>query len=177
MLTLTYRENMTDRARMARDFDVFMKRIRRIFPGFEYVCVFEEQKRGAWHAHLAVQRVQSHYLHKGVLVKSYDLLRAVWRAGWVKGTSISRGLVGTPSATLRSSPRTSQSTCLKPSMRVVWGIAIGLAEKPFLSLSWCVVLLLTSGGLALICWVCFSSSTALEPFTLRTSTAAACTWR
>ena len=26
-----------DRARMARDFDVFMKRIRRIFPGFEYV--------------------------------------------------------------------------------------------------------------------------------------------
>lgn len=80
MLTLTYRENMTDRARMARDFDVFMKRIRRIFPGFEYVCVFEEQKRGAWHAHLAVQRVQSHYLHKGVLVKSYDLLRAVWRA-------------------------------------------------------------------------------------------------
>ena len=53
MLTLTYRENMMDRARMARDFDVFMKRIRRIFPGFEYVCVFEEQKRGAWHAHLA----------------------------------------------------------------------------------------------------------------------------
>ena len=35
MLTLTYRENMMDRARMARDFDVFMKRIRRIFPGFE----------------------------------------------------------------------------------------------------------------------------------------------
>ena len=31
----------------------------------QYVCVFEEQKRGAWHAHLAVQRVQSHYLHKG----------------------------------------------------------------------------------------------------------------
>jgi hypothetical protein len=80
MLTLTYRENMTDRAQIARDFDVFMKRIRRIFPRFEYVCVFEEQKRGAWHAHIAVQRVQSHYLHKGTLVKSYDLLRAVWRA-------------------------------------------------------------------------------------------------
>ena len=29
---------------------------------------------------MAVQRVQSHYLHRGVLVKSYDLLRAVWRA-------------------------------------------------------------------------------------------------
>lgn len=80
MLTLTYKENVEDRARMARDFDVFMKRIRRIFPRFQYVCVFERQKRGAWHAHMAVQRVQSHYLHRGVLVKSYDLLRAVWRA-------------------------------------------------------------------------------------------------
>lgn len=80
MLTLTYRENMEDRAKMARDFDVFMKRIRRVFPGFEYVCVFERQKRGAWHAHIAVPRVLSHYLHKGTLVKSYDLLRAVWRA-------------------------------------------------------------------------------------------------
>ena len=80
MLTLTYKENVEDRARMARDFDVFMKRIRRIFPHFQYVCVFERQKRGAWHAHMAVQRVQSHYLHRGVLVKSYDLLRAVWRA-------------------------------------------------------------------------------------------------
>lgn len=80
MLTLTYRENMCDRGRMARDFDVFIKRIRRVLPGFEYVCVFERQKRGAWHAHIAVQRVLSHYLHKGVLVRSYDLLRAIWRA-------------------------------------------------------------------------------------------------
>lgn len=80
MLTLTYRENMTDRARMQRDFDVFMKRVRRIFPGFQYVCVFERQKRGAWHAHIAVHRLLSHYVVKGVMVKSYDLLRTVWRA-------------------------------------------------------------------------------------------------
>ncbi|MBS0172535.1 MAG: hypothetical protein JSR64_00685 [Nitrospira sp.] len=80
MLTLTYRENMVDRARMQRDFDVFMKRVRRIFPGFQYVCVFERQKRGAWHAHIAVRRLLSHYVVKGVMVKSYDLLRTVWRA-------------------------------------------------------------------------------------------------
>ena len=30
LLTLTYRENMTDRDRMQRDFDVFMKRLRRV---------------------------------------------------------------------------------------------------------------------------------------------------
>lgn len=80
MLTLTYQENMLERARMARDFDVFMKRVRRILPTFEYVCVFEQQKRGAWHAHIAVQRISSHYLYRGTLVKSYDLLRSVWRA-------------------------------------------------------------------------------------------------
>lgn len=79
MLTLTYRENMQDRARMARDFDVFMKRVRRAIPDFQYVCVFERQKRGAWHAHIAVPRVLSHYLHKGVLLRSYDFLRSLWR--------------------------------------------------------------------------------------------------
>lgn len=79
MVTLTYRDNVTDRARMARDFDVFVKRVRRVVPDFQYVCVFEKQKRGAWHAHIAVPRVLSHYLHKGALVRSYDLLRSLWR--------------------------------------------------------------------------------------------------
>lgn len=80
MLTLTYRENQTSRERMARDFDVFVKRLRRVIPDFQYVCVFEQQKRGAWHAHIAVPRVLSHYLHKGQFVRSYDLLRSMWRA-------------------------------------------------------------------------------------------------
>lgn len=79
LLTLTYREEVTDRARMQRDFDVFMKRVKRVLPGFEYICVFERQKRGTWHAHIAVRRFASHYLHKGALVKSYDLLRSMWR--------------------------------------------------------------------------------------------------
>lgn len=79
LLTLTYRENMLDRERMARDFDAFVKRVRRVITGFEYVCVFERQKRGAWHAHIAVRRVMSHYVQKGVMVKSYDLLRSMWR--------------------------------------------------------------------------------------------------
>jgi hypothetical protein len=79
LLTLTYKENVTDRGRMARDFDVFVKRVRRVIPTFEYVCVFERQKRGAWHAHIAVPRILSHYVHKGLLVRSYDLLRSMWR--------------------------------------------------------------------------------------------------
>jgi hypothetical protein len=79
MLTCTYRENMVDRARIVRDLDAMIKRIRRVIPGFEYLYVLERQKRGAWHAHFAVKRVQSHYLQGGVLVKSYDMLRAMWR--------------------------------------------------------------------------------------------------
>ena len=79
LLTLTYRENMVDRERIARDLDVFVKRVRRVIPGFEYVCAFETQKRGAWHAHLAVRKVLAHYAVKGRLVKSYDLLRSMWR--------------------------------------------------------------------------------------------------
>lgn len=79
MVTLTYRDNMQDRSRMARDFDVFVKRVRRVITGFQYVCVFERQTRGAWHAHIAVPRVLSHYLHHGVMVRSYDLLRSMWR--------------------------------------------------------------------------------------------------
>lgn len=80
LLTLTYRENMTDRERMQRDFDVFMKRLRRVAPGVQYICVFERQKRGAWHAHIAVPRVLPWYLHKGQMIRSYDLLRSLWRA-------------------------------------------------------------------------------------------------
>lgn len=79
LLTLTYRENMQDRDRMARDLDVFIKRVHRVISGFEYVCVFERQKRGAWHAHLAVRRILSHYLQRGIMVRSYDLLRSMWR--------------------------------------------------------------------------------------------------
>lgn len=80
MITLTYKENVLDRERMARDFDVFMKRLRRALPDIQYVCVFERQKRGAWHAHIAVPRVLSHYMHKGTFVKSYTLIRAIWSA-------------------------------------------------------------------------------------------------
>ena len=79
LLTLTYRENMVDRERMARDLDVFIKRVRRVISGFEYVCVFERQKRGAWHAHIAVRRILTHYVQRGIMVKSYDLLRSMWR--------------------------------------------------------------------------------------------------
>lgn len=79
MLTLTTRENIADRATFARHLDAFFKRVRRVFPNFEYVCVLERQKRGAWHAHVAVRKFAAFLPHKGTLVKSYNLFRALWQ--------------------------------------------------------------------------------------------------
>ena len=52
-LTLTYKENMTDYARLSRDFDLFKHRLEYYLgEKIQYVCVPEQQKRGAWHLHI-----------------------------------------------------------------------------------------------------------------------------
>lgn len=68
MITLTYRENMQDRGRLARDWKAFVRRIRRVM-GFEYVATHERQKRGAWHMHVAVRGRQN-----------YRLVRSIWQS-------------------------------------------------------------------------------------------------
>lgn len=68
LLTLTYRENMQDRERLHRDWQAFVRRLRKV-QGFEYVAVVERQKRGAFHIHVAIRGRQN-----------YRLLRSVWRS-------------------------------------------------------------------------------------------------
>ena len=51
-LTLTHAENMTDIDLAHKGLDIFLKRVKRLFPRFAYVCVTEFQKRGAVHFHL-----------------------------------------------------------------------------------------------------------------------------
>lgn len=80
MITLTYQDNVTDRDTHLRNFDVFIKRVRRLIPSFEYVVTHELQKRGAWHSHLAVHRILPVYTYKNQLVKSYTLLTHLWRS-------------------------------------------------------------------------------------------------
>lgn len=67
MLTLTYRANQTDWEQLTRDFKLFVRRMRKAFPSFEYVAVPERQKRGAWHMHIAI---------KGRL--NAKIVRSVW---------------------------------------------------------------------------------------------------
>ena len=54
-LTLTYKENMTDYARLSHDFDLFKQRLEyHLKEKIQYVCVPEQQKRGAWHLHVVL---------------------------------------------------------------------------------------------------------------------------
>lgn len=80
LLTLTYKENQQCEETMKRHLEEFVRRLRRVIPGFCYVVGYERQKRGAFHAHMAVHHIQSHFMQSGVRVKSFDLIRAVWRS-------------------------------------------------------------------------------------------------
>ena len=68
---------------MKAHFKEFVRRLKRYIPGFVYVAAFEQQKRGAWHVHIATHRLPmklSPDVEKpGVKVKSFNLLRALWR--------------------------------------------------------------------------------------------------
>lgn len=68
LLTLTYRENVTDFKRAADDLNRFVRKVKVHLPGWLYVAVAEQQKRGAWHWHLAVRGRQD-----------VELLRRLWR--------------------------------------------------------------------------------------------------
>lgn len=81
LLTLTYRANVTDRDLVMQHLKEFVRRMRRVLPGFAYVAAFEQQARGAWHVHLAIHKLPRELPHaSGVKVKSWSIVRAVWRS-------------------------------------------------------------------------------------------------
>lgn len=83
LLTLTYRANEMDLARVKRDLKEFQRRMARHLPGFGFVGAFEEQKRGAWHVHAGIRKIPKVFTvkanGKAVRVKSFELIRSVWR--------------------------------------------------------------------------------------------------
>lgn len=80
LLTLTYRANVTDSALCRKHLKEFVRRIRRVVLGFAYVAAFEKQQRGAWHVHLAVHALPRELQWSGCKVKSYSVVRAIWRS-------------------------------------------------------------------------------------------------
>lgn len=69
LLTLTYRENMTDYDRANADLTRFVRLVKARMPEWVYIAVPEKQKRGAWHWHMAVRDRQD-----------VEVLRALWRS-------------------------------------------------------------------------------------------------
>lgn len=81
LLTLTYRANQTDLAVTKRHMKEFVRRIRRVIPGFSYVAAFERQERGAWHVHMAMHRLPKDLpWGTAVKAKSFNVVRAIWRS-------------------------------------------------------------------------------------------------
>jgi hypothetical protein len=79
LFTLTYKANQTDLDLCKRHFELLRKRMNRLLGSFCYVAAFEQQERGAWHIHIATHALPRAFYVKGVHVKSFNVIRAMWR--------------------------------------------------------------------------------------------------
>lgn len=77
-VTLTFADNITDLDIAHKEFDKFMKRLKRRYGGFKYAAVVEFQKRGAVHYHFVSDLP---YIPK-------DELAEIWRNGFVRINNI-----------------------------------------------------------------------------------------
>jgi hypothetical protein len=54
-VTLTYAENMMDTKKLYKDFELFVRKLKRKYNNVEYMSVIEPQARGAWHCHVLLK--------------------------------------------------------------------------------------------------------------------------
>jgi len=52
LFTITFKKNVVEKAEASSILNVLLTSIRSFCPSFNYVCVAERQKRGAWHFHM-----------------------------------------------------------------------------------------------------------------------------
>lgn len=79
LLTLTYRENQSDRELCKRHFKLWVKRMKRALGEFRYCASFEVQERGAMHVHIACHKLPQHANYHGVRIKAWRLGTEAWR--------------------------------------------------------------------------------------------------
>ena len=77
--TLTYKVNVQDREVVLKHLDAFRRRVVALFGEWRYVATIERQERGAFHIHLATHALPVRLLQGGVRVKSWDVMRRIWR--------------------------------------------------------------------------------------------------
>ena len=79
MITLTYKENMQDKEKLSYDWKILSKWIKRyIGAEIAYIAVIELQKRGAYHLHIPIKRVDGYKL----IIPQAEL-----QAHWQHGTA------------------------------------------------------------------------------------------
>jgi hypothetical protein len=79
MLTLTYRANQQDLALCRKHFAAWLRKMRKALPCFRGVWGFERQERGAWHVHVACDRLPMLIQLRGCKVLSWKVGTALWR--------------------------------------------------------------------------------------------------
>ncbi|MFV0678263.1 hypothetical protein [Variovorax sp. tm] len=79
MLTLTYRENQTDRALAKKHFKEWVRRMKKALGKFCYVAAPEPQARGAWHIHVATWKLPKMAEYQGVKIPAWRLGTEIWR--------------------------------------------------------------------------------------------------
>jgi hypothetical protein len=81
MLTLTYRENQTDRELCKEHFKQWVRRMKAALGGeFNYCASFEKQERGAMHVHVACHKLPTHGKIRAIKIKAFDLGTKIWRS-------------------------------------------------------------------------------------------------
>jgi hypothetical protein len=80
MLTITYRENQTDRALCKKHLKEWVRRMKRALPDFQYCAAVEAQDRGAMHVHVATHKLPQHAQYKGVKIEAWKLGTKIWRS-------------------------------------------------------------------------------------------------
>lgn len=79
LLTLTYRENQTDRELCKKHFAAWVRRMKKALGTFRFCAAFEAQERGAMHVHVATHKLPEHADYKGVKIEAWKLGTRIWR--------------------------------------------------------------------------------------------------
>lgn len=127
LLTITYRENQTDRELCKRHFKEWVRRMKRALGGqFRYCASFEVQARGAMHVHVACHKLPAHAQHRGVKVQGWRLGTDIWRS--IVGADNGLVFVGGKSKT--GAPRAQRFTLAKMASYVSKYITKDYADAP-----------------------------------------------
>lgn len=78
-LTLTYRTDMRDTEQLYKDFKGFIERLRRAYPGLEYIAVIEPTAKGVWHYHTLLK-----WPDQKIVFIDNSVIEKKWRQGFTK---------------------------------------------------------------------------------------------